>query len=133
MKTIVMVFGLLVSTATFGLGLAELDNTERCASWAANAMHGATQAMRGASREVQYIPRSALGEMLAHTGRVARDKIYILADDGYTEEEREFLETSTLFGYDAMSSWKSRNVGKEPNRHEWQRNLMAVCVEKNAI
>ena len=133
MKTIVMVFGLLVSTVAFGNGLAELDKTERCAAWVTNAMHGATQAMRGAAREVQYIPRSALGEMLAHTGSVARDKIYILADDGYTEEERDFLETSTLFGYDAMSSWKSRNADSGPSKNEWQRNLMAMCVEKDAI
>lgn len=133
MKMIFMAFGLLVSTATFGNGLAALDKTERCAAWVANAMHGATQAMRGASREVQYIPRSALGEMLAHSGSVARDKIYILADDGYTEEERDFLEKSTLFGYDAMSSWKSRNAHKGPSHGEWQRNLMAMCVEKDAV
>ena len=133
MKMILMAFGLLVSTAAFGNGLAELDKTERCAAWVTNAMHGATQAMRGASRDVQYIHRSALGEMLAHSGGVARDKIYILADDGYTDEERDFLEKSTLFGYDAMLSWKSRNADEGPSRDEWQRNLMAMCVEKDAV
>ncbi len=133
MKTIVMVFGLLVSTAVFGNGLAEMNKTERCSAWVTNAMHGATQFMRGASREVQYIPRSTLFEMLSHSGGLARDKIYILADDGYTEDEREFLEKSTLFGYDAMSSWKSRNVGLGPARYQWQRSLMAMCLEKDAI
>jgi len=133
MKTIVIVFGLLVSSVAFGNGLAEMNKTERCGAWVSNAMHGATQAMRGTSREVQFIPRNILGEMLAHSGGVTRDKIYILTEDGYTQEERDFIETSTLFGYDAMSSWKSRNANKGPNRQEWQQNLMAMCVEKEAI
>ena len=133
MKMIVMAFGFLVSAAAFGNGLAEMDRTERCAAWVTNAMHGATQFMRGASREVKYIPRSALYDMLSHSGGLARDKIYILADEGYTEDEREFLEKSTLFGYDAMSSWKSRNADLGPARNQWQRSLMAMCLEKYAI
>jgi len=133
MKVIVIAFLLLVSTVTSGNGLAETDRTERCAAWVRNAMHGATQSMRGAAREVQYIPRSALHEMLMRSGGVARDKIYILANDGYTEDEREFLEKSTLFGYDAMSRWKSRNADTAPSRDEWQRHLMATCLEREAI
>jgi hypothetical protein len=133
MKLIVMVFGLLVSTAAFGNGLAQMDKTERCTVWVTNAMLGATQYVRGASREVQYVSRSTLVEMLMHHGGVAPDKIYLMADDGYTEEEREFLEESTLFGYDAMSSRRSRNVGPAPRQAEWQRNLMAMCLEHNAI
>ena len=133
MKLIVMVFGLLVSTAAFGNGLAQMDKTERCTVWVTNAMLGATQYVRGASREVQYVSRSTLVEMLMHHGGVAPDKIYLVADDGYTEEEREFLEESTLFGYDAMSSRRSRNVGPAPRQAEWQRNLMAMCLENNAI
>lgn len=133
MKMIVLAIGLLVSTAAFGNGLAEMDKTERCALWVTNAMLGATQFVRGASRELQYIPRSTLAEMLMHFGEVATDKIYILADEGYTEEEREFLEKSTLFGYDAMSSRKSSNAGSAPKQDEWQRDLMAVCLENDSI
>jgi len=133
MKMIVMAFGLLVSAAAFGNGLAEMDKTERCATWVTNAMLGASQFVRGASRELQYIPRSTLAEMLMHFGGVASDKIYILADEGYTEEEREFLEKSTLFGYDAMSSQKSRNVDTAPKQGEWQRVLMSTCLENDAI
>jgi hypothetical protein len=133
MKTIVIAFGLLVSSAAFGNGLAEMNKTERCVSWVTNAMHGATQHMRGASRDVQYISESTLFEMLAHSGGLARDKIYILADEGYSEDERAFLEKSTLFGYDAMSNWRSRNVGMGPSRNQWTQNLMEMCLEKEAI
>ncbi len=133
MRTIIMVFGLLVSTAVFGNGLAEMNKTERCTAWVTNAMHGATQFMRGASRDVQYISRNTLFDMLTHSGGLARDKIYILEDDGYTQDERVFLEKSTQFGYDAMSSWESRNVGLGPSRNQWQQSLMAMCLEKDAI
>jgi hypothetical protein len=133
MKLIIMVFGLLVSTAAFGNGLDQMDKTERCTVWVTNAMLGATQYVRGASRELQYVSRSTLVEMLMHHGGVAPDKIYLMADDGYTEDEREFLEESTLFGYDAMSSRKSRTAGLAPRQAEWQRNLMAVCLENDAI
>lgn len=129
MKVIVMAFGLLVSTTVFGNGLADIDKTERCAAWVRNALHGATQSMRGAAREVFYISRSALHEMLMRSGSVGRDKIYILADDGYTQEERDFLEESTLFGYDAMTVWQSHNADKPPSRDQWQRQLMATCLE----
>jgi len=133
MKTIVMVFGLLVSTSALGDGLAEMNKAQRCAAWVTNAMHGATQSLRGAAREVQYIPRGTLEKMLSEAGGVARDKIYILTDEGYTEDERTFLETSTLFGYDAMSSWKSRNGDALPARNEWQRQLTATCMEYDVI
>jgi hypothetical protein len=133
MKTIVMVFGLLVSTAAFGNGLAEMNQLERCTAWTTNAMHGATQALRGASRDVQYISRAVLFEMLEHSGGLGSEKIYILADDGYTDEERDFLETSTLFGYDAMSSWKSHNADYGPSRDQWRDNFMAVCMDGDAV
>ncbi len=133
MKMIIVAFGLLVSTAVFGNGLADMNEAERCEAWMINAMHGATQFARGASREVQYIPRSTLDEMLIHFGGVASDKIYILADEDYTEDERNFLEESTLFGYDAMSSWKSRNTGLKPNHAEWRRGFMSMCLENDAV
>jgi hypothetical protein len=133
MKMIVIAFGLLVSETVFGNGLAEMGKTDRCAEWVSNAMYGATQFMRGASREVEYIPRSTLVDMLTRVGRVGHDKIYILADEDYTEDERGFLEKSALFGYDAMSSWESRNPGVGPRRDEWQQQLMAMCLEHEAI
>ncbi len=133
MKMIIMLFGLLVSAAAFGNGLAKMSESERCNVWVTNAMHGATQSLRGATREVQYIPRSTLDEMMRDLGGVARDKIYILTDEGYTEDELVFVEESTLFGYDAMSSWKSRNGNAMPARDEWHRQLMATCLAYDAI
>lgn len=133
MKTLFIVFGLLISTTVFGNGLTEIGKAGQCTQWVSNAMYGATQFMRGASREVQYIPKSTLAEMLTRVGTVGSDKLYILANESYTDDERGFLEESTLFGYDAMSKWKSRNADRLPSHAEWQRNFAAMCMEHEAI
>lgn len=133
MKPILMAIGFMVSTAVFGNGLAEMGKTERCELWVRNAMYGATQFMRGASREVEYIPMSTLVEMVEHTGGVGHAKLYILADEGYTEDERQFLENSTLFGYDAMSKWKAHNASPAPSHAEWRGHFAAMCLEHASI
>ncbi len=137
MKIIVMAIGLLVSTVVFGNQLenhlAETNKSQRCAAWVTNAMHGATQSLRGVSRDVQYIQRSNIFEVLKNIEGVDRDKIYIMTDEGHTDDEREFLEKSTLFGYDEMSSWKSRHAGTLPARDEWRRQLTNICLAHGAI
>lgn len=133
MKIIAMAFGLLVSTTVFGNGFAVMNEQERCAAWVTNAMHGATQSLRGVSREVQYVQRGNLFEVLKHIKGEARDKIFILTDEGHTQDEREFLEKSTLFGYDEMSSWKSRHAGRLPARDEWRRQLTNICLAHDTI
>ena len=133
MKSIFMALALLASTSLYGNGLAEMGEIDRCESWVSNAMYGATQFMRGSPREVQYIPKSTLVEMLTNVGELGRDKLYILTRDGYSEGERRFLEMSTLFGYDAMSRWKSSNFGVVPRRDRWQQHFMAMCREHVAI
>ena len=127
MKTIVVITGLLLSTMTFANDLAKMSPTERCELWSTNAMHGAKQALRGAPRQIQYIPRAILIEMVEHFGAVGIDKIYILEDPDYTDEEREFLEKSTLFGYDAMSKWKAHYKDDMPRQGEWMDRFMTQC------
>jgi hypothetical protein len=133
MRIIVMVLGLLVSTATFGDRTARMGEADRCVSWVGNAMYGATQSMRGAAREVEFISRTSIVELLAHSRAVGGNKLYILTDRGDTENERGLIEQPVLFGYDAMSTWKSRNAGLAPDREEWQRHFMAICLEDAGI
>lgn len=133
MKTIAMALGLLFSTTVFGNGLAEISDTHQCTAWVRNAMYGATQSMRGASREVTFISRTRLVELLSPVQGAGRDKLYILAEEGQTQHEREFLEKSILFGYDAMLSWQTYNAGREPGRDEWQQRFMAMCLAYAAI
>jgi hypothetical protein len=90
-------------------------------------MYGATQSMRGVPREVTFISRSGLVELLSPATGVNRNKLFILTHDGQTAHEREFLEKSILFGYDAMSSWKTYNTGQHPGRDEWQQRFLAMC------
>ncbi len=133
MRLIIVVLGLLASTAVCANGLAEVAGTERCVSWARNAMYGATQSMRGASRQVEFVTRASLLEMLTQSSGLGRDKLYILVEDNDSEDERGFLEQSTLFGYDAMSSWKMHNTGYGPTRDEWRQHFMTTCLESAVI
>lgn len=133
MKIIVMVFGLMISAAAFGDSLGAMGQTERCSSWVSHAMYGATQSMRGASREVEFVPRSNVVELLARSRSPGGNKLYILVDESDTESERGFVERSILYGYDAMRYWQSRNAGMSPRRDEWRRNFMAMCLDYEAI
>jgi len=133
MKLIVMILGLLVTTTAFADKQLESVETNRCTSWARNAMYGASQSMRGAAREVKFISRNTLREMLLRPGIAGRDKLYIVDEDGYTDVERGFLERSALFGYDEMSIWKSREAGFTPKQDEWWKRFMAMCLERPAI
>lgn len=133
MKMILVAIALLVSPAVFGQGLADLGEQERCTFWASNAMYGASQSMRGAAREVEFISRPRLREILMGTERVGSEKLYILDEEGYTDVERVFLAKSTLFGYDEMSAWKTRNTGFGPIKEEWWKRFMAMCLERPTI
>lgn len=96
-------------------------------------MHGATQAFRGAPRQIQYISRATLIEMVEHFGAVGIDRVYILEDPDYTREEREFLESSTLFGYDAMSKWRAAYKDEDPRLWEWIDQFKSECTGKDQI
>ncbi len=134
MKKLLVATALLVSPAVFGAGLADLGEQERCTFWASNAMYGASQSMRGAAREVEFISRPRLREILMGAERVeGSEKLYILDEEGYTDVERGFLVKSTLFAYDEMSAWKTRSTGMGPIKEEWWNRFMAMCLERPTI
>jgi hypothetical protein len=133
MRGIIVMTGLLLSTMVFANDLAKMSPTERCELWSTNAMHGARQAFRGAPRQIQYISRATLMEMVEHFGAVGADKVYILEDPDYTSEEREFLESSTLFGYDAMSKWRATNKDADPRLREWKIQFRSECSGKGNV
>ena len=123
----------MTSKKLYGDGPGATAEAQRCSSWVSHAMYGATQSMRGASREVEFVPRSNLVELLARSRSQGVNKLYILIDEGDSEDERGFIERSILFGFDAMAYWQSRNAGMSPSRDEWQRNFMAMCLDYEAI
>ena len=133
MKVMMMVFGLLISTVAFGDRLDSMGETDRCDFWARNAMYGASQYMRGAAREVEFISRNTMLEMLKDSNRVGHEKLYILTQENDSEAELVFLEDSTLFGYDAMLIWTARNAGLSPVRDEWRQHFLTACLEQKEI
>ena len=116
---------LLGITHAFSAGLAEMDKKERCEAHVSTAMYGATQQLRGAVRSFQYISLQMFVEMVEH--KLGADKLYILQDD-YTQEERDFLESASLLGYDRMTQWRKLNPGTQPNIHEWTAAFMDECL-----
>ena len=133
MRAIFLILGLLLSTAVSANDLARMSPHERCKLWSTNAVHGVRQALRGAPRQIQYISEATLMEMVEHFGVVGIDKIYVLEDPDYTPQEREFLERSTLFGYDAILQWKARYKDDAPYLGEWMDHFMSLCTATNRI
>ena len=131
MKSILFIAGLILSTTVCGNDLDKASKAERCDAWSINAKHGATQFLRGAPRQIQYISEATLVEMVEHFGGVGSDKIYILEDENYTLAEREFLEGSTLFGYDAMSKWKDKHDDQQPRLSEWVHQFETQCMTRD--
>ena len=133
MKSFVFMVGLILSTTVYGNDLVNASKAEQCDAWSMNAKHGATQFLRGAPRQIQYISLPALIEMIEHFGGVSSDKIYILEDENYSVAEREFLESSTLFGYDAMSKWKDQYSNDQPRLSEWVQQFETQCMAKDSL
>ena len=132
MRLMIVIVGLILSTTVYGFDLVNASKAERCNTWSMNAKHGATQFLRGAPRQIQYISRPTLIEMIEHFGGVAGDKVYILEDKNYTSAEREFLDSSTLFGYDAMSKWKDQYSNDQPRLSEWVHQFETQCMAKDS-
>lgn len=130
MKIIVMLLGALACFVSFGGGAFGMSESERCRLWVSNAMYGATQSMRGAAREVEFVPISSVATFLTRSGSKAADKLYIFFNEGDSAADRDEAEQSILFGYDAMSRWQSLHAGQAPSRDAWRQNLMATCLDQ---
>jgi len=99
--------------------------TQYCERWRDNALLGARQQLRGASREVQYVNVPTLVEMIEHG--IDRTKLFVMAG-AYTPAERQFLEESILAGYDRMVAFRSAHPDGRANYETWQRELYEECL-----
>ena len=104
------------------LGVAPAQYCER---WRDNALLGARQQLRGASREVQYVNVPTLVEMIEHG--IDWTKLFLMAGK-YTPAERQFLEESTLAGYDRMAAFRAAHPDEGANHEKWQRELYEQCL-----
>jgi hypothetical protein len=99
--------------------------TQYCEHWRDNALLGARQQLRGASREVQYVNVPTLVEMIEHG--IDRTKLFVMAG-AYTPAERQFLEDSILAGYDRMAAFRAAHPDERANYETWQRELYEECL-----
>jgi hypothetical protein len=99
--------------------------TQCCERWRDNALLGARQQLRGASREIQYVNVATLVEMIEHG--IDRTKLFVMAGE-YTPAERQFLEGSILAGYDRMAAFRSAHPDQRPNYKTWQGELYEQCL-----
>jgi len=99
--------------------------TQYCERWRDNALLGARQQLRGASREIQYVNVATLVEMIEHG--IDRTKLFVMAGE-YAPAERQFLEGSILAGYDRMAAFRSAHPDQRPNYKTWQGELYEQCL-----
>jgi hypothetical protein len=102
--------------------------TQYCERWRDNALLGARQQLRGATREVQYIDLSTFVEMIEHG--IDRTKVFVMAGQ-YTRTERQFLEESALAGYDRMAAFRAEHPDEVANYEKWQRDFYEECLDSS--
>ena len=107
--------------------LLGVSPAQYCERWSGNALLGARQQLRGASREFQYVNMSTLVEMIEHG--IDSTKLFLMAEN-YTPEERRFLEESTLIGYDRMAAFRTAKPDGGANYERWQRDLYEDCLAR---
>jgi len=105
--------------------LLDVAPAQYCERWRDNALIGARQQWRGASREIQYVNVPTLVEVIAHA--IDGTKLFLMAGQ-YTPAERQFLEESTLAGYDRMAAFRTSHPDEGANYEEWQRELYEECL-----
>ena len=108
--------------------LLDVTPAQFCERWRDNALLGARQQLRGASREVQYVNVPTLVEMIEHG--IDRAKVFVMAGQ-YTLAERQFLEESTLLGYDRMAAFRAAHPDEAANYEKWHRELYEECLDSS--
>jgi len=98
--------------------------TQYCERWRDNALLGARQQLRGASREVQYVNVPTLVEMIEHG--IDRTKLLVMAG-AYTPVERQFFEDLIFVGYDRMAVFRAAHPDERANYETWQQELYEEC------
>lgn len=101
--------------------------TQYCQRWRDNALLGAGQQLRGASREVRYVNVPTLVEMIEHG--IDGTKLFVMSGE-YTPAERHFLEGSILAGYDRMAAFRSAHPDEHANYETWRGELYEECVAR---
>lgn len=100
--------------------------TQYCERWRDNALLGARQQLRGATRDIQYVNVSTLVEMIEHG--IDRAKVFLMAGQ-YTHAERQFLEESALAGYDRMAAFRAEHPDGVAHYETWQRDFYEECLD----
>ena len=101
--------------------------TQYCERWRDNALLGAGQQLRGASREVRYVNVPTLVEMIEHG--IDGTKLFVISGE-YTPAERHFLEASVLAGYDRMVAFRSAHPDERADYEAWREELYEECVAR---
>lgn len=126
MKKLFVIFLMLFTSNVYADRIEKLSKQELCETWTETAMYGSAQYLRGAERTIQHIKREELMELIEH-GK-GHDKLYIL-DNNYTDNEKNFLISGTLFGYDKMKAWVGQYGDKDlPEPEKWEATIHEYCL-----
>jgi hypothetical protein len=125
--TFLMALMVGVGTARSAEPFLGASKDDYCATWASNAMYGASQRMRGARREVAFITKDVMLGMIEHG--VGADRLYFL-DRAYSASERDFLTRSVLAGYDAMDAAEKSAPGVTRDAEAWFGRFVQQCMNQ---
>lgn len=124
MKKLICAVMMLAATSAF----ANDEKEQRCQLYVQAGIYGATQMLRGSTREIVYINRNQLIELIEHG--LGSDRIYFFRDPSVPDEERDFTEAAAYRGFDLMKKWKAANGDALPKESEWEASLYAECMAK---
>ena len=71
---------------------------------------------------------STLAEMIEPG--IDRTKVFVMAGH-YTPAERQFLEESTLVGYDRTAAFRAAHPDEAANYEKWHRELYEECLDSS--
>lgn len=122
--------GIIVLVICLGVSCSAMAQDEsKCELYVRAGMYGATQQMRGAAREIVYIDRSMLIEMIEHG--LGGDRIYFFNDPAATDEDKAYNEMAVYNGYDKMAKWKEKHGDEMPHSEQWSAAFMAECMKRS--
>ena len=118
---------MLVSATTYAGEFEKMSTAQRCEWHTKHALYGATQQLRGASRDVQFISREMVAALVEH--QLGSEKLYIMNDDD-TPEDLEIIRASVIEGYDSMRAWRAGHKDELPDHDAWQMVFRKQCMSR---
>ena len=104
-----------------------------CGVYAENAVHGFINAVRGINRQVQFVSREHIMELIEHDARPDGQLVMIDPKDPPNPETMDFYAQGLQAGYDYAQPWADDRTKQLPSSASvWERFQKACLSERGA-